>query len=498
MQRPQRIRIKNESGKLQSLPDGKEYFQELGGSGDILFLGIGPNPDLLTEFFPDESCYYYIECPEYEKQIPSLLTIPANFKKLQTYDATSVNKSSFRLILYTPNKRLFPSFWEPIISKLTLHKTEIRSKKQSKSVWIPGDDNSLLVPEISKAFARADFTYRVIAPDAMRRDMLSLLKQELPEIVFSINFNGLDNSGETFFLLREAGVKVVVWMVDNPFHVISGIKSAYWKEVPMLVTDNWFIKPLQELGATKIDHLPLATDPEIFNPNVPSYPGLDKRIVFAGRSSFPKKVSFFAGCNFSAEDKKDAISAINNGIKPDFEWWVNRDKLTSLWPEPNVRDSGFRTEQTGTIWRTEALKNAGSKLTVFGDEGWREFLPEVDLRKPVDYYTVLPTIYSNSAIVLNMTSPLLPNGLTQRNFDVWAAGGFLLTDKTPGLSIFPDELVKECSFSTPSELPQLCDKFLSDPQLRIELSKKWREVILKNHTYQNRIFNILKFMDLKT
>ena len=172
--------------------------------------------------------------------------------------------------------------------------------------------------------------------------------------------------------------------------------------------------------------------------------------------------------------------------------------LTSLWPEPNVRDSGFRAEQTGTIWRTETLKFAGNNLTVFGDEGWREFLPEVDLRKPVDYYTVLPTIYSNSAIVLNMTSPLLPNGLTQRNFDVWAAGGFLLTDKTPGLSIFPDELVQECSFGTPSELPQLCDKFLADPQLRIALSKKWREIILKNHTYQNRICNILKFMDLKT
>jgi len=47
--------------------------------------------------------------------------------------------------------------------------------------------------------------------------MLSLLDQELPEICLSINYNGLDNSGETFFMLQEAGVKVVAWMVDNPF-----------------------------------------------------------------------------------------------------------------------------------------------------------------------------------------------------------------------------------------------------------------------------------------
>ncbi|SDK88366.1 protein of unknown function [Maridesulfovibrio ferrireducens] len=495
MQRPQRIRIKNESGKLQSLPDGKEYFQDLGGNGDILFLGVGPNPDLLPKFFPEESCYYYIECPDYEKQTPTLHNIPAKFIKIQPDNSDLLHKKNFRLILYKPNKRLFPSFWEPIISKLTLNKTGIHSNVQNKSVWIPGDDKSLLVPEMSRAFARADFTYRVIAPDAMRRDLLSLLEQERPEIVFSINFNGLDNSGETFFLLREAGVKVVVWMVDNPFHIISGIKSAYWKEVPMLITDDWFIKPLQNLGATKIEHLPLATDPDIFNPDVRSYPGLDERIVFAGRSSFPKKVNFFAGCDFSQEDERDAISAINQGVKPDFEWWTKRDKLASFWPEKDVRATGFKAEQAGKIWRTEALKSAGSKLTVFGDEGWRELLPEIDLRKPIDYYTILPTIYSSSAIALNMTSPLLPNGLTQRNFDVWASGGFLLTDQTPGLSIFPEELVSECSFSIPAELPELCDKFLTNPRQRIALSKKWREAILKDHTYQNRIFNILNFLN---
>ncbi|WP_031479966.1 glycosyltransferase family protein [Maridesulfovibrio frigidus] len=495
MQRPQRIRIKNESEKLQSLPEGKEYFQDLGGDGDILFLGLGPNPCQALELFSEEGKAHYIECPDFEKQIPTVRKISNKFTRINPEELDALPEKNFRLILYTPNKRLFPSFWEPIISKLALQKTAFFSKIKSKTVWIPGNDNSLLVPELSRAFAGADFTYRVIAPDAMQRDLLSLLNQERPEIIFSINFNGLDNSGETYFMLREAGVKVVVWMVDNPFHIISGIKSEYWKEVPMLVTDEWFVNPLKDLGAKKVNHLPLATDPEFFNPDVPEYTGLENRTVFAGRSSFPKKDTFFAGCSFSTQDEQAAIKAIANGIKPDFEWWAKRDELTSFWPGKNVRDTGFKTEQSGTIWRTQALDNAGTNLTIFGDKGWRELLTNADIRPPIDYFTVLPAIYAGAAITLNMTSPLLPNGLTQRNFDVWSAGGFLLTDYTPGLSIFPEDLVAECSFSKPKDLPALSDKFHANPRLRKALSKKWREIILKDHTYRNRVINILDFIN---
>ncbi len=495
MQRPQRIRVKNESGKLQSLPEGKEYFQDLGGAGDILFLGLGPNPCQAIELFSEEEKIHYIECPDFENQIPTRQNISNKVTRINPDEFDALPEKNFRLILYSPNKRLFPSFWEPIISKLALQKTTFFSKNKSKTVWIPGTDNSLLVPELSRAFTGADFTYRVIAPDAMQRDLLSLLNQERPEIVFSINFNGLDNSGETYFMLREAGVKVVVWMVDNPFHIISGIKSEYWKEVPTLVTDDWFIKPLKDLGAQKVSHLPLATDPEFFHPDVPAYTGLENRTVFAGRSSFPKKDTFFAGCTFSEQDEQAAILAIENGIKPDFEWWAKRDELTSFWPKKDVRDTGFKTEQSGKIWRTRALLNAGTNLTIFGDQGWNELLTNPDLRPPIDYFMVLPAVYANAAITLNMTSPLLPNGLTQRNFDVWSAGGFLLTDYTPGLSIFPADLVAECSFSTPDDLHGLCEKFHANPRLRKALSKNWQKVILKDHTYKHRVINILDFIN---
>ena len=492
MQRPERIRVKNESGQLQSLPEGERYFQDLGGTGEILFLGLGPNPELAAGLCPQAENLYYMDCPALSAQLPEGYTIPDRFKQI---DHEEADLSRFRIIIYTPGKILFPSFWEPTISRLSISRAGIMRKRRSKTVWIPGDENSLLLPELCRAFKTEGFSYRVIEPDAMRKQLLSLLHNELPELVLSINFNGLDNVGETFFLLREAGVKVAAWLVDNPFHVISGIRSNYWREVPLLVTDHWFIPALEKHGAQKVGHLPLATDPQLFNKDATPYPLLEERTVFVGRSSFPAKNNFFSGCTFKAQDETAAVQAISQKKKPDFEWWAKRDNLDEFWPGRRIRATGFRTEQSGLLWRILSLQNAGDKLTVFGDDGWKKYLPQADIRPPVDYFTILPSVYAGAGISLNMTSPLLPCGLTQRNFDVWAAGGFLLSDYTEGLSIFPKELVKHCSFMTPDELPAKIEFIKSRPQLAMELSKIWHKVIMDKHTYTHRIRKILSFIN---
>ncbi|WP_320174681.1 glycosyltransferase [Maridesulfovibrio sp.] len=492
MQRPERIRIKNESGQQQSLPEGDRYFQDLGGEGEILFLGLGPNPSVAAQIFPQAKNLYYLECPQHSAQLPEGYTIPSRFKQLNTEPA--IDLSGFRVILYTPGKRLFPSFWEPLLAKLTVKRTGVMRKSHSKTIWLPGDDNSLLIPELCHAFESEGFSYRVIDPDAMRKNLVSLLHSELPELVLSVNFNGLDNAGETYFILREAGIKVAVWMVDNPFHILSGIKSTYWRKVPLMVTDHWFIPVLEEHGAQKVEHLPLATDPQIFNTGVVPYPALEERTVFVGRSSFPAKDNFFSGCAFNIEDEKAALKAIENATKPNFEWWAKRENIEKLWPGREVRSTGYRTEQSGLLWRILSLQKAGSELTVFGDDGWRQYLPDADIRPPVDYFTILPGIYAGAGINLNMTSPLLPCGLTQRNFDVWAAGGFLLSDYTPGLSIFPEELLTYCTFKTPAELPVKIEFIKSNPQRQKELSKNWHEHIMKEHTYKNRVRKILNFL----
>lgn len=87
--------------------------------------------------------------------------------------------------------------------------------------------------------------------------------------------------------------------------------------------------------------------------------------------------------------------------------------------------------------------------------------------------------------------PGLPGGLTQRHFDVWATGGFLLSDDNPGLGIFPRELVRETVFSRPDEAVARCRRFFSERNLRADLIHAWREEIAARHTYDIRVADLL-------
>ena len=162
-------------------------------------------------------------------------------------------------------------------------------------------------------------------------------------------------------------------------------------------------------------------------------------------------------------------------------------------PGPVQRQASLAAEEASREWRTETLRAAqvAGRLTVFGDDPWRALLPGVDLRPMVDYYGPLASIYARAAFSLNATSLLLPRGLTQRHFDVWAAGGFLLTDATPGLDIFPRELTREISFSRPADLAPLLRRLEADEPRRETLRQAWRSLVMTEHAYEKRLETLL-------
>ena len=69
---------------------------------------------------------------------------------------------------------------------------------------------------------------------------------------------------------------------------------------------------------------------------------------------------------------------------------------------------------------------------------------------PVDYYAMLPALYRAAPFTLDVTSLLLPGGLTQRHFDVWQAGGFLLTATGSGMDIFLPILPRPSLYAAPA------------------------------------------------
>jgi len=98
-------------------------------------------------------------------------------------------------------------------------------------------------------------------------------------------------------------------------------------------------------------------------------------------------------------------------------------------------------------------------------------------------------MYASARCVVGATSPLLPRGLTQRHFDVWAAGGRLVSDATPGLELFPRELTAPITYKTPAHL---AGAVAALEEAGPGLAQAWRELILNKHTYSHRIRTILE------
>ncbi len=457
----------------------------MAGSGAALVLwGLGPDSAASARLCPAADRVFWIEAPDFEAQMPPQWRagIPPAWTRVDPERALDLAKSA-RTLIYTPNARLFPSFWQPLIARLRATSRAPRAR----TIWLPGPDHALVAPELAKAALQLDFSPRRL-PAALSADELTrLLDREAPALFLSVNFHGLDPYGENQARLEAAGVAVAVWCVDNPFHLLSAQKNRLWKKLLLAVTDDWFMAPLRELGARAI-HLPLATDSDIFPPGPPCPHGRD--LLFVGRNRFPDRDAFFAAS--AAPEALLQTARRLPGRQAHFGWW--REQLGgSLWPGPNVRNIGLGAELTSEAWRVGVLRELAQTedLTIVGDAAWAELVPAARLRPPVDYYAGLAQAYRQASFCLNLTSLLLPHGLTQRHFDVWASGGFLLTDATPGLDIFPPELTREIRFDTPAQARARLRDLAARPARKDELRRAWREHILAAHTYAHRLRRIM-------
>lgn len=500
--RPERVQIKDELGKFKSLAAGADHFESYGSGNDVLILGLGPDPGDAAKAAGDAEKVRYVEAPAFISQMPPgrQEAVPATWRRIEPGDVDRELILSSRILVHRQAAGLFPSFWGPVLARLRLALARAKADQPDKKlVVLPAGRNDLLAPELARAFSRAGYETVTIEADKPVRRLQDILARGRPALYFSVNFKGLDPLGDAYHLLAEAGVPVAAWLVDNPFHLVSAMRSPYWRELELFVTDASFMSLLSRHGAKSVHHLPLAADPEFMGRGHGSaFPELGDRIVFVGRSEFPDKDKFFAGCRVPDKEASDARSIVKDGGRPDYNWWLDALGLENLWPGAEARQAGFCAETSARNLRAEALKAASSlPLTVFGDPCWAGLVPEIaDLRGPVDYYTALPGIYASSGLSLNVTSLLLPAGLTQRHFDVWAAGGVLVTDATPGLTIFPEYLTREISFERPDELPEVAGRLAADERLKRDLRTAWHDLILAEHTFDHRVASIMGTMDL--
>ena len=407
-------------------------------------------------------------------------------------------------------------------------------------IILPGSEETLLRKELALAFARKGLAVTQVRPEDLHapghEQSLPALLAGGPCLLCSINGAGLGSLKTTLPLLEKTGSRAVIWFVDNPWNVLSSFREPQWRDMALLVTDHSFIPGLKRHGASHAGHMPLAACPETMAPRSSPVAKDLAPLVFVGRSAFPGKDNYFAGQSVPPDMLAQAVSlmgpaspdfpsgplqknrgtpAAGHGPRPDFNWWLEGlgmdTEITMLWPGKKNRKPAFGAETCSLYWRGTVLDAAASAaktlfslpgatpaLDIFGDAGWQEALPAYSrLHLPVDYYTRLPGIYSQARYSLAITSLQLPAGLNQRHFDIWMAGGVCLTDATPGLDLFPQELVHPIRFFGPDTLPDTLEA-LEAKINRPVLIQDWQNYLRTHHTYAHRAEQLLAFASLST
>ncbi len=473
--------------------------------------------------------------------------IPKHWQSItyQDFHTLLANNTSIAFWWYKQNLDLESDFWLPILGESKAHilcaktpysvETQAPQKQETTTqdknntcIFLGSSPDKLLYKEVHSAFLQLGYT-PYTCPHSLQ-DMQETLQKQCA-LFFSVNLQGLDVEGHDFALLRALRIAVGIWFVDNPWHVLASLRVPWWKKAKLFVTDASFILPLKEAGAEHVYHLPLAvaqhmwganeksnlqpleitanTKPQQRNSNSNNRNALslseklkaasNASCVFVGHAAFPHKKSFFAAAKIQPERLQQAMTLLKNGPEvPDFQWWVQHAATQAqdkLWPGHSVRSIGLGAEQCAqeqrVLWIQQLL---AQNPAIFGDAAlWQSLLPEAKqeiFHAPLDYYTELPFIYAAANAVLNVTSLLLPWGLTQRHFDVWAAGGFLWTNSTKGLEIFPQELTRPISF----ERPQQWTKAMAEhtPRIKEDLQDAWKKHLKEEHQYVHRMVFVLE------
>ena len=503
MPRPRRPHIVTPQGSRVTLNSGPPAFEHLCEGDEAAFLmGLGPELESLNNLVKTHTRVFWCEHQDFIEQLDMLTPgwrdgLPGHWQRVFPEDLASLPVQS-DIFFYRQNARLFPEFWGPLRARVFTRRLGLGHTTRARSILLPGDEHALLIRELAAAFTAEGCSVHCISPERMDTELPALLGRERPALCLSVNLRGLDPRGEHFHLLRACEVPVAIWMADNPWHLLSSLHDPWWTQANVYVTDAAFLPTLRTAGAEKAFHLPLACRPEWARDSRMGQAIALNPLVFVGRSHFPDRHSFFAASRLPPEVLQEALALLqDSGPVPDFHWWMRRLDIEAPWPGKTVRCAGLGAEESSLARRGQWLKAAlPHGLTVYGDAAWREILPELaDLRPPVDYYATLPRIYAQARYSLNVTSLLLPSGLSQRHFDVWIAGGFLLTDATPGLEIFPAELRHENMLPHPGRLKETIARLENDATLRTHLQDAWKSCLLDRHTYRHRIHYLCESID---
>lgn len=344
-------------------------------------------------------------------------------------------------------------------------------------------------------------------PETERR-LCTALHEEIPEIVFSVNYFPVIAR-----VCQKEDIRYVSWSYDS-YYILLYSDTIRYPCNAIYVFDKEMYREYHEAGIFTVHYMPLAV-------NAKRLERIDKarnllaefpyKVSFVG-SFYLEKGSFFKQIEAALPERSrgylkaliaiqlkiqgyDVIQEMLSPILDDFCKAYPLKLLSSgMEPKSFFYEHHVIKPWITTIERMDLLEAIAEKYTVDLFSHTEDFaVPGLNNHGPVDYFQEMPLVFKQSKINLNITMRGIKSGIPLRAFDIMGAGGFLLSNYQAG---FLDYFVPNEDFVFYENKKDLLAKigyYLSHEEERKAIAQSGHDKVAAEHTYRHRVREMLDF-----
>lgn len=323
---------------------------------------------------------------------------------------------------------------------------------------------------------------------------------------FIISYGVIRLNADNYSLIKDINCAYISLFYDNPLMYFQQMEKQEFSsflssnKYYIFCTDKEFLNDLTKIGFKKLEYLPLATDPDVFN-----YEDDKKKLTpFISDISFvgsildnPEKVVqkrrlLWSKLPVLNKIIDDIVDSNNNVNSQEISEKLKSFKAKMDW---NSYIIFCRTvfEEANTFIRINTLKSIEKyRVSVFGNKGWKKYLSgNMQFKGGIDYSKDLPLLYNASKINFNITNPQLINAITQRIFDVSSCQAFVISDKRADLkNLFGDCIV---TYSDKKDMNEKIEFFLKNSSERQSRAACAQKIVFKKHKWIDRANTIIDY-----
>jgi len=364
----------------------------------------------------------------------------------------------------------------------------------------------LFVEDVRRELERRGFSLWTLEIERLAGEELARsMRYFRPELVVAINHsNGLAE------FCAEHGARCLCWEVDPATSVPRKV-SGPTDHVSLFTHRRANVELFRQAGFTRVEYLPLATDPE-YRTDIELAPDdleeYGAPFAFVGSSMVANakrcRARFLDAWEVHGPGDREQGQDIMEGVllaqRADFSSFLIPELLESTVPGfraaaiagPDAEDPALLIGEIAASEKrlTLASNLVSSGLAVWGDEGWTA-VAGLDCRGPAGHRTELTKIYNACPLHLDVGRIYQPDIVTMRVFDVLACGRLVLAEHNAELEILFDVGQEVETYRTLGELRAKVLHYTQHPEEAREIARRGQDAVRERHSIAQRLDRML-------